>query len=43
MVKKGSYSSNDMFEVTVCIVNILWLALVFGYSVSKIGQIFSEL
>lgn len=43
MTKKGSYTTNDIFEITVCIFNVLGLGVVFGYTVSKIGSIFSEL
>lgn len=43
MAKKGSYTSRDNFEVCVSIFNIIWLGCVFGYTVSKIGSIFSEL
>lgn len=28
MVKKGTYTSNDSFELIICIINILWLSLV---------------
>lgn len=36
MTKKGSYTSNDIFEIIISIFNVLSLGILFGYTVKLI-------